>query len=313
VKAGLPLELVLHGRSPAIAELRERVRLLAATPADVLVQGEAGSGKERVAKCLHQHARERGPFVTLDCAAVPAERIEIELFGCERGTFGSIAAYVGLLERSRGGTLFIDEIDLLPPWMQARLQRVLQERTFMRVGGRDPIGAECRVVASTRADLDAMVRRNTFKADLRHRISVAVLEVPALRDRRADIAPLYEALLEQAGSRYNRPAPSVDAGTLQEILAADWPGNVRELELHADRAVLGAPGGPREGPSMRNTFDESVALMERTLLDAALRRHGGSVKAACADLGLTPPTLYRKLKALEMDLSPYKDDAPDQE
>jgi len=288
---------VLRGESAAMRELRDLVLRLAATSVDVLLRGETGTGKELVARCLHDHGSRGGRFVAVNCAAVPEALFEGELFGHERGGPG------GCIGDAAGGTLFLDEIEAMPLALQARLLHVLQEREQGRPGG-----PGLRVVAATQSDLGELARRGGFRADLFYRLNVASLAIAPLRERLGDVPMLFEEFAAQASLRHQVPLPRLGARQQQALLAASWPGNVRELKACAERFVLGLPlfiDGRLSGPGPR-TFDESIAMVERSLLETALRRHGGSVRAACAELSLTQATIYRKLKTLGIDPAQYK-------
>jgi two-component system C4-dicarboxylate transport response regulator DctD len=191
--------------------------------------------------------------------------------------------------------------------------RVIQEREIERLGNNKPIPVNFRVVAATKVSLEDLAKKGEFRPDLFYRLNVASLKIPALRDRLGDILGLFQIFVQQASLRFQMPVPSLTPDQHQALLASRWPGNVRELKACAERLILGLPifvdGEPTA--SAPRSFDESVAMIERSLLEEALRRHGGSVKAACAELSLTPATMYRKLKALAVDPSAYKDPSTD--
>jgi two-component system C4-dicarboxylate transport response regulator DctD len=295
------LEATVIGRSHAMERLRQRLAAIAASGADVLVYGETGTGKELAARALHRHGlRPEGPFVAINCAAIPEQLFESELFGHEPGAFsGALKRRVGKLEHASGGTLFLDEIESMPLGMQAKLLRALQERSIVRLGSNHEIGFDCRVVAASKEDLARLAGEQKFRADLYYRLGVAVLELPALRERREDIALLFEHFVLQAAERYARAAPLVSEALLQQLMARDWPGNVRELRNVADRFVLGilepaldAAGVPAEARALA----ELVGEFERNLIRAALARHGSSLSAVSAALRVPRKTLYDKLR-----------------
>jgi DNA-binding NtrC family response regulator len=308
------IDQIVRGDAAPLRELRDLILRLAPTPVDVLIHGETGTGKELVARCLHDFGRRSGNFVALNCAAIPESLFESELFGHEAGAFtGASKQRIGKIEHAKDGTLFLDEIEAMPLALQAKVLRVIQEREIERLGNNKPIHVNFRVVAATKVSLEDLAKKGEFRPDLFYRLNVASLKIPALRDRLGDILGLFQIFLQQASLRFQMPVPSLTPDQHQALLASRWPGNVRELKACAERMTLGLPifvdGEPTA--SAPRSFDESVAMIERSLLEEALRRHGGSVKAACAELSLTPATMYRKLKALAVDPSAYKDPAAD--
>jgi two-component system C4-dicarboxylate transport response regulator DctD len=293
----------LLGQSPAMRELRRVVDQVADTPADVLIHGETGTGKELVARALHERSARRGrPFVALNCAALPESVFENELFGSEAGAFtGASKRRIGKIEHANGGTLFLDELEGLPLALQAKLLRVLQERAIERLGANDSIAVDVRVVAATKDDLLALARAERFRSDLVYRLNVVELRLPPLRERREDIPLLFEHLVLQAAVKYLRPAPSVDAAVLQALLRHDWPGNVRELRNVAERVVLGLPAFEAVGDAAAAAgplLAMQVDAFERGLIEAELKRCGGVVSQAAQALGLPRKTLHDKLKRL---------------
>jgi len=303
------IDQVIRGESAAVRELRDLVLRLAPTPADVLINGETGTGKELVARCLHDFGQRAGNFVAVNCAAIPENLFESELFGHEAGAFtGAGKQRIGKIEHARNGTLFLDEIEAMPLALQAKVLRVLQERELERLGNNRPIPVEFRVVAATKVSLQELSSRGEFRPDLYYRLNVASLQIPPLRDRRGDILQLFQIFAQQAGLRYQMPVPALSPEQHQALLASRWPGNVRELKSCAERLILGLPifVDGQASSSASRSFDDSVAMLERSLLEEALHRHGGSVRAACAELGLASATMYRKLKALGVDPAVYK-------
>jgi DNA-binding NtrC family response regulator len=302
---------ILRGDSVAMRELRDLVLRLAPTPADVMVQGETGTGKELVARCLHDFSRRMGNFVAVNCAAIPETLFESELFGHEPGAFtGAAKQRIGKIEHAKDGTLFLDEIEAMPLGLQAKVLRVLQEREIERLGSNKPIAVNFRVVAATKVDLAELSRKGLFRADLFYRLNVVSLRIAPLRDRLVDVVALFDVFLHQASMRYQMSVPSLATDHHEALLSAHWPGNVRELKSCAERMVLGLPlfvDGTDAGASARS-FEESMAIIERSLLQAALRRHGGSVRHAAAELRMNLATAYRKLKALGIDAGSYKSD-----
>ncbi|MYZ54019.1 sigma-54-dependent transcriptional regulator, partial [Malikia spinosa] len=235
------LEAQLIGRSPAMARVRQLVADLGNSAADILIQGETGSGKELVARCLHEAGpRRSGHFVAINCGGLPEALFESEIFGHEAGAYtGAGKRRIGKIEYASGGTLFLDEIESMPIALQIKLLRVLQERSLERLGSNTLIPVDCRVVAATKADLKALSDQGRFRADLYYRLSVVTLALPPLRERREDIPLLFEHFLLQAAARHQRPLPAADPTRQGRLLAYDWQGNVRELRNVADRCVLG--------------------------------------------------------------------------
>lgn len=298
--AGAGLSEVLCGESAAMHSLRTLILSIAPTPVDVLVCGETGTGKELVARALHDFSGRSGPFVAINCAALPETLIESELFGHESGAFsGAAKARAGLVEHAHKGTLFLDEIEAMPASLQAKLLRVLQEREVVRLGSNQPVAVDVRVVAASNADLAPLIESGRFRADLYYRLNVVTLQLRPLRDRRQDIAGLFEHFARGAALRFQRPLVPTPPGLREALLAHAWPGNVRELKSAAERHVLGLPalaalpGEAAPGRSLQATLDALEAL----LLEDALRRCKGRVDAVCEELDLSPATFYRKVKA----------------
>ncbi|MGY1459427.1 MULTISPECIES: nitrogen regulation protein NR(I) [unclassified Luteimonas] len=235
---------MLFGESPAMQQLFRAIGRLAQAPLSVLVTGETGTGKELVARALHRESpRARGPFVALNTAAIPAELLESELFGHEAGAFtGAQRRHVGRFEQAHGGTLFLDEIGDMPLPLQTRLLRVLAEGEFFRVGGRELIRVDVRVVAATHQDLEAKVRDGSFRADLLHRLDVVRLRLPPLRERRGDVPRLAEGFLQRAAGRFDASPKRLSRPALERLQGYDWPGNVRELQNVCWRLAALAPG-----------------------------------------------------------------------
>jgi DNA-binding NtrC family response regulator len=290
---------------PVAKQLLVTLARAAPSPLPVLIQGETGTGKELLARALHdQGPRAAFPFVPINCAALPENLIESELFGHERGAFtGAIERKTGLFEVATRGTVFLDEIGELSFPLQARLLRVLETQEFFRVGGTRPVRVDVRVVSATHRDLRAEIETGRFREDLFYRLNGVTLRVPPLRERRGDIALLARHFLDRGGSGRLLDATAVDA-----LRAYDWPGNVRELEMVVGRAALLAPGStikgedlpfeirPRAAPRVLRT-DLSLADMEREYVLAALERHRGHRGRTAEVLGIDPKTLYNKLRS----------------
>ena len=306
--AGHPddLETRLPGRSPAIIDLRYRLRAVAGTDADVLIVGDTGVGKEVVARALHDiSGRAERPFVAINCAALPANLIESELFGHEVGAFpGAIRARYGKFEHARGGTVLLDEIGSMPADLQAKLLRVIQERMIFRLGSNEPIPLDVRFVATSKVELENEVAEGRFRADLLYRLNVVTLHVPRLSERREDVPILFLQLVREAAGRYRRDMMDAPPHLLESITRRDWPGNVRELRNAADRYLLGLG---IEGLETSSTEDGSerladrVARFERSVIAGALLAHGGSLKPVYETLGISRKTLYEKMQRYALD------------
>ena len=288
----------LLGVSRSLQTLRRQVLELAALPVNVLIRGETGSGKELVARCLHDFGpRADKPFVALNCAAIPEQLFEAELFGHESGAFtGAQGKRIGKLEYADGGTLFLDEIESMPLAQQAKLLRVLQEQKLERLGSNQSISVNLRVIAATKPDLLEEARAGRFREDLAYRLTVAELRLAPLRERREDIALLYDAFSRNAAERMGRSAQVLNGSQLSRLLSHDWPGNVRELANVAERDVLGL-GEPHLHDS--DTGQSLVAqqeAFEAQCLRAALTRYKGDIKAVLNELQLPRRTLNEKMQ-----------------
>jgi DNA-binding NtrC family response regulator len=292
------IDSALLGDSEVMRRLKAQVLNLAHAPADVLVWGETGTGKELVARCLHDLRPEAsGPFVAVNCAGLPENLFESELFGHEAGAFtGAGKRRVGKMEHAHRGTLFLDEVESMPMPQQAKLLRALQERRIERLGSNAEIPVDVRVVAATKSDLKALGAEGRFRSDLYYRLGVVVLELPPLRERREDIPQLFEHFVLQAALKFGRPAPALGADRLRELMALDWPGNVRELRNAADRLVLGVDASAAgDDAAQRRSLPEQLDAVERALVEQALREHAGRPQAVCDALGIGRKTLYDKL------------------
>ncbi|GLU37438.1 sigma-54 dependent transcriptional regulator [Pseudomonas sp. NBRC 100443] len=295
------LEARLIGRSPAMQALRELIANIADTSANVLIEGETGTGKELVARCLHDYSRRQAKaFVALNCGGLPESLIDSEIFGHEAHAFtGAGKRRIGKIEHADGGSLFLDEIESMPLNLQVKLLRVLQEHQLERLGSNQLIPVDCRVIAATKSDLGAMGREGSFRSDLYYRLNVITLQLPPLRERREDILMLFEHFLQQSSLRFDRPAPAIDNATAASLMAHDWPGNVRELRNVAERFALGLPvlSGSGQGPDASEPrFAEAVEAFERSLLQSALERHAGNLSQAALALGMAKTTLFDKVK-----------------
>jgi PAS domain S-box-containing protein len=308
------------GRGPAILEVLEKVRRVAATDATVLITGETGTGKELIARATHSNSsRREKPLIKLDCAALPVGLVESELFGHEKGAFtGAIAKRIGRFELADGGTIFLDEVGELPIDVQAKLLRVLQAREFDRVGGQSATKVDVRVIAATNRDLLKAVRERTFREDLYYRLSVFPIALPPLRERRHDISLLVPFFLERFANRIGKSFDGVDEDTMKRLVEYAWPGNIRELENVLERAVILATGPTLEiGPDVLAQPVPEAACprelplkdIERNHIETILRQTGWVIdgpRGAAVRLGLHPNTLRSRLKRLGLSRSAHE-------
>jgi formate hydrogenlyase transcriptional activator len=308
--------------SAVMRDVVERIRLAAPSTTTVLVRGETGTGKEGLARMVHEFGpRFHAPFVAVNLAAIPETLVESELFGHEKGAFtGAVRRKAGRFEQASGGTIFLDEVGDASPAVQVRLLRVLQERTVERVGGGAPVGVDVRVVAATNRDLEQMVARGTFRADLYYRLAVFPVDVPPLRERPEEIRPLTLHFLARHAAEMHRRPPRVPDSVWRGLEAHRWPGNVRELENVLQRALILSPGPdlvlpdlPAAAPTMAGPtasadapprpFEEEV----RAVLERALAFTGGKLygpDGAAALLGLPPTTLQGKMRKYGIPAGP---------
>lgn len=296
------IEARLIGDSTVMKRVRQLIGGLADSAADLLIQGETGTGKELVARCLHEAStRRKGNFVAINCGGLPETLFESEIFGHEAGAYtGASKRRIGKIEHADGGTLFLDEIETMPVPMQIKLLRVLQERSLERLGSNTSIPIDCRVIAATKEDLLKRSEEGSFRSDLYYRLSVATVALPALRERREDVPLLFQHFLLQAAARHGRPVPPNDPNRVNTLLGYRWPGNVRELRNVADRCVLGiessAPPFGNEVDDRPRPLSETVEAFERALIADALKRHAGSLARSAEALGVPKTTLHDKIK-----------------
>ncbi len=305
------LERRIIGKTPIMEDLRQTICNLADTDAEVLIVGETGTGKEVVARCLHEFGARAGrPFVALNCGALPENVIESELFGHEAGAFtGATKRRIGKIEYADGGTLFLDEIESMPASIQVRMLRVLQERSLERLGGNTPISVDIRVMAASKIDLRAAADAGSFREDLYYRLHVANIALPPLRARRDDIPLLFHHFADLAAARYRRPVPDVLPSLTQALVERAWPGNVRELRNTAERLVLGVSGSLASAVATDEegvTLAERMAGFEKATIAAALRDHGGRVGETAEALGLPRKTLYLRMQKHNLDRDEYR-------
>lgn len=296
----------LVGQTAAIDRVRTLVATLGPTRMDVLIEGETGTGKEVVARALHDASGAKGPFVAINCGALPETVFESEIFGAEAGAYtGANKRRIGKLEFAHDGTVFLDEIESMPLPLQVKMLRVLQERAVERLGANTAVPLHCRVVAATKVDLRELASRGGFRDDLYYRLNVATIELPSLRERSDDIPLLLTHFTELSALRLRRPVPRWSAVQMAEWKARPWPGNVRELRNFADRWVLGLEA-PADAPSaQRAGLTEQVDAFERSLIEEALAKTEGSIARAAEVLALPRKTLHDRMKRLGVEAQAY--------
>jgi two-component system, NtrC family, response regulator len=298
------------GTSPQMHGVFAFIRKVAATNAPVLLLGESGTGKEMAASAIHRcSSRRDGPFITINCNAIPENLLESELFGHEKGSFtGAHVQRKGLMESAGQGTLFLDEIGELPLPIQVKLLRFLQEQRFQRVGGRQEIQIDTRVIAATNVDLKEAVAKGRFREDLYFRLAVVVIKLPPLRDRGEDVNLLAREFLQQFAVQSEKPSLTFAPDALRAIRQHRWTGNVRELQNRIKRAVIMADGKRVTASDLElsdgtelirgATLKEARENVERELVEQALKKHSGRISSAAAELGVSRPTLYELMDKL---------------
>ena len=320
-------ERLLVGDSRAMRQVGNLIRLVGARRATVLITGETGTGKELAARALHLAGpRRQGPWVAVNCSALPENLLEAELFGHVRGAFtGAVQSRLGRFEQAQGGTLFLDEIGELPLELQAKLLRVLQEREFQRLGSSETIRSDARVIAASNSDLVRRIEQGRFREDLFYRLNVVPIRMPALRQRPGDVPALARHFVEKICRQEEIPLKMIEPAAADRLSAQSWPGNVRQLEnaiemavaLSGDRDLLvpgdfPSPFQDRAAISVRSSdtplvpvpddgldYERTVALIERSILEQALHKTGGNKKAAADMLRLKRTTLSAKVRSLE--------------
>jgi DNA-binding NtrC family response regulator len=304
------------GRSKKMQDLFELVESVAASEANILIQGENGTGKELIANAIHYNSKRlKGPFIKINCAAIPKDLIESELFGYKKGAFtGAMADKEGLFEMAEGGSLLLDEIGEMPPYLQTKLLRVLQEREYRPIGSERIVHVDFRLVCATNIDLDMALREGKLREDLYFRINTITLRVPPLRERTEDIPLLCDHFLEKFRQRYQKNVKTIAPAAYHLLIRNRWPGNVRELENAIERGVLVAKGSEitvgdlpesiREESSPSAEFvippHRTLAEIERMAILQTLQRTNWNKQEAAAILGLYRPTLYSKMKKHEI-------------
>ncbi|SJN58690.1 C4-dicarboxylate transport transcriptional regulatory protein DctD [Vibrio ruber DSM 16370] len=313
LKASQTLGPRIIGETASIQSLKDTISQIADTNADILLFGETGTGKELIARSLHElSSRRERNFVAVNCGAVPENLIESELYGHEKGAFtGAESQRIGKFEHAQGGTLFLDEIESMPMSAQIRLLRVLQERLIERVGSNELIPLDIRVIAATKVDLKQAAQQGTFREDLYYRLNIVTLDIPPLRERKEDIPALFHHFLLVAAARYGKAANSISKQDMQSLMSHNWPGNVRELRNAAERYVLlgkliqlGQETHLMNGPVI--SLADQVAEFEKSVIEQALIESGGSIKDTMESLNLPRKTLYDKMQKYQLDKENYK-------
>jgi len=327
-------------RSPRMLQVFDQVRQVAATDATVLVRGETGTGKELISSAIHQRSRRRdGPLIAVNCGAFTESLLESELFGHEKGSFtGAVGKREGLFEMADGGTLFLDELGETSLNVQVNLLRVLEEMAFRRVGGREKIRVDVRIIAATNVELEQAVEAGDFREDLYYRLAVFPIMLPALRERREDIPLLMRHFLDETAQDYGLEPPSISADAMQSIMGYRWPGNVRQLRAMCERWVIthagrrieadhlprGFAGEARpeqvgggflvdEHVSLKSNLDRALAQVERAYLHRVLRRTGGHLDRTAKAAGISRRTLYSRMKQFGLNANDFKSDRGGQE
>jgi two-component system response regulator HydG len=304
------------GKSKRFMELLKLAEHVAPTESTVLIQGESGTGKEVVARYIHNlSTRADGPFLSINCGALPENLLESELFGHVKGSFtGAVRDKQGLFAAARGGSFFLDEVGEMPPSLQVKLLRVLQEREAIPVGATEAIPVDVRIIAATNRDLEEEIRRGNFRSDLFYRLNVIALNLPPLRERRDDLLLLLEAFLQAMAQEGGTEPKALSSDALDAVMVYEWPGNVRELENALEHAVVLSRGNLIEGAALperitkrrkeplvaeRSYRNPTLEVIERAYIMWVLQAEGGNKTRAAEVLGIDPSTLYRKLSRYE--------------
>jgi two-component system, NtrC family, C4-dicarboxylate transport response regulator DctD len=307
------IENILIGKSSQMVQLRQKIKSIANTQVDVLIIGETGSGKELVAKCLHDHSNNSsGPFVALNCGALPESMIESELFGHEAGAFtGAQELRIGKIEHANKGTLFLDEIESMPLALQVKLLRVLQERKVERLGSNQLISVQFRVIAAAKVDLLHLAQQQNFRLDLYYRLAVVRLKIPPLRQRHGDIILLFYHFVHKAAKKYKKVLPDLNGQIVAELSNHHWPGNVRELKAKADRFVLGmdwSDSADMDNQTLNPQFIKNHASLqsqmadyEKSLIENALQLNNGHPTKAASLLNIPRKTLYLRMQKYKIN------------
>ena len=301
-------------------KILQSIGVIAPTMATVLIQGQTGVGKELIARAIHAMSdRYHKPFIAINCGAIPESLIESSLFGHEKGAFtGAIEVHHGFFERAEGGTLFLDEVDSLSPAAQTRLLRVIQEGELERVGGKQTLAVDVRIISATNQNLESLVKQDLFRNDLYYRINVVCLSIPPLVERPEDLPYLVQLIIQRLNKRYNKQVKSVSREVMQKIRAYHWPGNVRELENILERSILFVSGKEMteldlelstKTKSIGEWKDEkeyALTKIEKSFLETALKQHHGNIKRVSENMGITSRAVYTKLKKHNINLADFR-------
>ncbi|GAA4723004.1 PEP-CTERM-box response regulator transcription factor [Sphingomonas lutea] len=294
--------------APEMAKVAKTVERVASADVAVMLLGASGTGKELLARAVHEKSGRKGAFIAINCAAIPENLLEAELFGYERGAFtGAVKSNVGKIELAQGGTLFLDEVGDIPLPLQVKLLRFLQERVIERIGGRQPIAVDTRIVCATHQDLDTMQAEGRFREDLYYRLAEIVVKIPSLAERAGDAVLLARHFVNRFSRELNPSVQSLSADALAAIDAYAWPGNVRELENRVKRAVIMADGrsvlasdldlpGGEAGPATAINLRAAREVADRTAIRQAMTRSDNNISGAARLLGISRPTLYDLIK-----------------
>jgi two-component system response regulator HydG len=308
-------------KSPTMQKILKSIEIVAPTSATVLVQGQTGVGKELIARALHAMSdRCRKPFVPVNCGAIPEGLIESLLFGHEKGAFtGAVEVHQGYFERAEGGTLFLDEVDSLSPAAQNRLLRIIQEGELERVGARQTLAVDVRIISATNKELEELVETGKFRHDLYFRLNVVQFNVPPLAERQEDLPYLVNAILQRLNQKHKKSIGSVNRSVMQKIRAYNWPGNVRELENVLERSLLFATGNqlteldldskkkinipPEDWKAIK---ENALARAEKSFLEAVLKQYRGDIKLVAEHMGITTRAIYLKLSKYNLNKVEYE-------
>ncbi|WP_424981454.1 sigma-54-dependent transcriptional regulator [Maritalea sp. S77] len=302
----------LIGNAKTTQQLREHVATLTPLNVDLIVRGETGSGKDVIARALHDLGpRGEGPFVAVNCAALPETLVDSSFFGHEKGAFtGADHAHIGYFEAADGGTLFLDELESMPLSFQVRLLRVLENREITRLGGSKNISLDLRVIAAVKGELDQLVKADKLRADLVYRLNIASIDIPPLRARKSDVELLFMHFCERAASLHQREVPALSAELRSELVRYDWPGNIRELKNAAERFVIGLPLQWLKDQAQGNAeilnglpLDDAVDAFEKSYIEEALAHNSGNVTRTAEMLNIPRKKLYLRMKKYNLDKS----------
>jgi two-component system C4-dicarboxylate transport response regulator DctD len=303
------------GNSQEIVQLKRIVHSIADAPTDILIEAETGTGKDLLARYVHEHSNRRdNKFVAINCGAVPENLIESELFGHEKGAFTDAKTRrIGKFEYANGGTVFLDEIESMSLALQVKLLRVIEERSIERLGSNDSINLDLRIIAATKVDLKVLAEQNLFREDLYYRLNVVKVVIPPLRNRKDDIALLFQHFSIIASTQYRRDVEDISSARMAALMSHDWPGNIRELRNIAERYVLLGENCTFDfddklitAETAELTLAEQVAQFEKLLIHTELSKCGGSIQDTQTNLALSRKTLYEKMKKYGLDKKDYK-------